>query len=206
MWPSSKSCSASSRIVCQLSASGSSSGNDATSTNGRFGTAEKQYMMRVVRRQERRVVGELAVEPVPHAAAEMHEHRPRDEPVEDHRLPASSAARRSDAVMPMRAGDPARCPRHCVHVSSVRGPCGPPLRVFLATAFQRRCTQYHCSGWRRTSPFEDRVVGARVQADGLAGVLALDRRDRRPRSAARGGRRARASSWPAPPARRWRAR
>ncbi len=44
MWPSSNSFSASSRSTCQLSVSGLSSGNCATSMKGLLGTAENMYM------------------------------------------------------------------------------------------------------------------------------------------------------------------
>ena len=44
MYPSSKSCSASSRIICQLSVTFFISGKLSTSMNGLLGTAEKRYM------------------------------------------------------------------------------------------------------------------------------------------------------------------
>ena len=44
MWPSSNSCRASSRSICQLSDSGFNSGKSLTSTYGRFGTAENMYI------------------------------------------------------------------------------------------------------------------------------------------------------------------
>ena len=41
---------------------------------------------RVVRRHERRMIGELAIEPMPDAAAQMHVHHRREEHVENEEL------------------------------------------------------------------------------------------------------------------------
>ena len=58
----------------------------STSTNGLTGTAENMYISALYGAEERRVVGELPVELVPHLPAQVHVHHRREEHVQDDEL------------------------------------------------------------------------------------------------------------------------
>ena len=140
--------------------SGASSGNRGDVEERPVGHRRARVHQHVVRRHQRRMVGELAEE----ADAARGRGSARTAPRRRTRRRTSPFARsRTMADMVGRF---------------IRAAASGAARG-CRTVFQRRCTQYHCSGWRTTRRSSAGVVGARVAGGSPRSCSRLDRRQRR---------------------------
>src|SRR6185437_9235446 len=121
-----------------------------------IGHGREQVHQRVVRRHQRRMIGELPEEAVTHAAAIMHVHRRGDEQVQDDEFRRKQRGEHG-AVKPVTIGAraaglavPRRTPNRYFNRSVAAGAFPADRRDFRHARFHRRCTHHHCSGWRTT--------------------------------------------------------